>query len=128
MITLWHNPRCSKSRQTLALIEAAGVEATFRRYLEDAPTRDEVIAARDRFRTDAVARFLHKSTEPHPHLIGTLVLSVQRQKSTVGGSRVLIYSAQPEGLGHKESGGCGLFTPIIRQGSYGFGDPDKGTI
>lgn len=47
MITLWHNPRCSKSRQTLALIEAAGVEATFRRYLEDAPTRDEVIAARD---------------------------------------------------------------------------------
>lgn len=47
MITLWHNPRCSKSRQTLALIEAAGVEVTLRRYLEDAPTRDEVIAARD---------------------------------------------------------------------------------
>ena len=33
MITLWHNPRCSKSRQTLALIEAAGMEATLRRYL-----------------------------------------------------------------------------------------------
>ncbi|MFG6516086.1 arsenate reductase (glutaredoxin) [Sulfitobacter sp. 1A13496] len=47
MITLWHNPRCSKSRQALALIEAAGVEVTLRRYLEDAPTRDEVIAARD---------------------------------------------------------------------------------
>ena len=47
MITLWHNPRCSKSRQTLALIEAAGVEVTLRRYLEDASTRDEVIAARD---------------------------------------------------------------------------------
>ena len=47
MITLWHNPRCSKSRQTLALIEAAGVEVTLRRYLEDAPTRDEIIAARD---------------------------------------------------------------------------------
>ena len=25
-VTIWHNPRCSKSRQTLALIEAQGVE------------------------------------------------------------------------------------------------------
>ena len=47
MITLWHNPRCSKSRQALALIEEAGVDVSLRRYLEDAPTRDEIIAARD---------------------------------------------------------------------------------
>ncbi|MFG6590528.1 arsenate reductase (glutaredoxin) [Sulfitobacter sp. 1A12157] len=47
MITLWHNPRCSKSRQALALIEAGGGKVTLRRYLEDAPTRDEIIAARD---------------------------------------------------------------------------------
>ncbi|EDQ04943.1 hypothetical protein DSM14862_00751 [Sulfitobacter indolifex] len=47
MITLWHNPRCSKSRQTLALIEEAGAPVTVRRYLEDAPTRDEIVAARD---------------------------------------------------------------------------------
>jgi arsenate reductase len=24
-VTIWHNPRCSKSRQTLALIEAQGM-------------------------------------------------------------------------------------------------------
>lgn len=47
MITLWHNPRCSKSRQALALIEEAGVDVSLRRYLEDAPTRNEIIAARD---------------------------------------------------------------------------------
>lgn len=47
MITLWHNPRCSKSRQALALIEADGGKVTLRRYLKDAPTRDEIIAARD---------------------------------------------------------------------------------
>ncbi|MEO9628899.1 MAG: arsenate reductase (glutaredoxin) [Sulfitobacter sp.] len=47
MITLWHNPRCSKSRQALALIEEAGVDVSLRRYLEDAPTRVEIIAARD---------------------------------------------------------------------------------
>ncbi|MBD3664272.1 arsenate reductase (glutaredoxin) [Sulfitobacter aestuariivivens] len=37
MITIWHNPRCSKSRQALALIEAAGIDVTVRKYLEDAP-------------------------------------------------------------------------------------------
>ncbi|GAA6182372.1 arsenate reductase (glutaredoxin) [Shimia sp. NS0008-38b] len=37
MITIWHNPRCSKSRQTLALLEDKGA-VTVRRYLEDAPT------------------------------------------------------------------------------------------
>ncbi len=45
MITLWHNPRCSKSRQTLALIEAAGVAHSVRKYLEDAPTVAELEAA-----------------------------------------------------------------------------------
>ncbi|MDF3415682.1 arsenate reductase (glutaredoxin) [Sulfitobacter sp. M57] len=42
MITLWHNPRCSKSRQTLALIEAAGAEVTPRLYLQDAPSLAEI--------------------------------------------------------------------------------------
>ncbi|MDX1780685.1 MAG: arsenate reductase (glutaredoxin) [Thalassovita sp.] len=45
MITIWHNPRCSKSRQTLALIEDRDV--TIRKYLEDAPTVEEIRAARD---------------------------------------------------------------------------------
>lgn len=46
MITLWHNPRCSKSRQTLALIEDAGAAVTVRKYLEDAPSSAELEAAR----------------------------------------------------------------------------------
>jgi arsenate reductase (glutaredoxin) len=46
VITLWHNPRCSKSRQTLALIEAAGAPVTLRIYLEDAPSAAEITAAR----------------------------------------------------------------------------------
>ncbi|CUH67301.1 Arsenate reductase [Thalassovita autumnalis] len=41
MITIWHNPRCSKSRQTLALIEEKG-EVTIRRYLDDAPSVSEI--------------------------------------------------------------------------------------
>lgn len=43
--TIWHNPRCSKSRETRALLQKRGVEVTERRYLEDAPTEDELRAA-----------------------------------------------------------------------------------
>lgn len=45
VITVWHNPRCSKSRQTLSLIEASGKAYTVRKYLEDAPNRAELEAA-----------------------------------------------------------------------------------
>lgn len=44
MITLWHNPRCSKSRQALALLEEAGAKVAIRRYLEDAPSLAELQA------------------------------------------------------------------------------------
>ncbi len=46
MITIWHNPRCSKSRQTLTLLEDAGADVTVRRYLEDAPSLAELQTAR----------------------------------------------------------------------------------
>ncbi|WP_353471333.1 arsenate reductase (glutaredoxin) [Salipiger sp. H15] len=42
---LWHNPRCSKSREALALLQGKGVEPEVRRYLEDAPSLDELKAA-----------------------------------------------------------------------------------
>lgn len=41
-VTLLHNPRCSKSRQALALLEAAGVPLTVRRYLEEPLNRAEL--------------------------------------------------------------------------------------
>ena len=42
---IWHNPRCSKSRQTLALLEERGIEPAVRRYLADPPTPAELDAA-----------------------------------------------------------------------------------
>ena len=36
-ITIYHNPRCSKSRKTLELIEAAGVSPTIVEYLREPP-------------------------------------------------------------------------------------------
>lgn len=34
MLTIYHNPRCSKSRQTLQLIEDAGAQVTVIEYLK----------------------------------------------------------------------------------------------
>lgn len=39
---IWHNPRCSKSRATLGLLEEAGVTADVRRYLDDPPSSEEL--------------------------------------------------------------------------------------
>ena len=41
-IVLLHNPRCSKSRATKALLEERGVEFAVREYLEDPLTSDEL--------------------------------------------------------------------------------------
>ena len=41
-ITIYHNPRCSKSRKTLELIEAAGVAHEIVRYLDSPPDADRI--------------------------------------------------------------------------------------
>mgnify|MGYP006292030693 CR=1 FL=1 len=47
MITLWHNPRCSKSRAALQLLQQRGHAVQTRRYLDDAPDAAELRALRD---------------------------------------------------------------------------------
>ncbi len=39
-VTIYHNPRCSKSRQTLALLTERGVEHRVVRYLENPPSAE----------------------------------------------------------------------------------------
>jgi len=41
-VTIWHNARCSKSRETLALLRARGIEPTIVLYLDTPPSRDEL--------------------------------------------------------------------------------------
>ena len=43
-LKIYHNPRCSKSRKTLEIIQEAGVEPIIVLYLENSPTADEIIA------------------------------------------------------------------------------------
>ena len=41
-LTIYHNPRCSKSRETLELIREKGIEPTIVEYLKDVPTEKEL--------------------------------------------------------------------------------------
>ena len=66
-ITIYHNPACGTSRNTLALIRNSGAEPTVFLYLETPPSRDELkkliadmgIGVRD---------LLRKNTEPYEQL------------------------------------------------------------
>jgi len=41
-VTIYHNPKCSKSRQTLALLQEHGVEPTIVEYLSTPPSAAEL--------------------------------------------------------------------------------------
>lgn len=43
-VTIWHNPRCSKSRQTLELLHSRGIEPVVVEYLRTPPDRDTLRA------------------------------------------------------------------------------------
>ena len=43
-LTLWHNPRCSKSRAALALLRERGLAPVLRLYLETPPGAAEIRA------------------------------------------------------------------------------------
>ncbi|MGI9270440.1 MAG: arsenate reductase (glutaredoxin) [Woeseiaceae bacterium] len=43
MLTIYHNPRCSKSRQTLEIITESGIEPAIVQYLENPPDAARIL-------------------------------------------------------------------------------------
>lgn len=43
-IQIWHNPRCSKSRNALTLLQEEGVEAEVVKYLDTPHTKEDIKA------------------------------------------------------------------------------------
>ncbi|MGE4471233.1 MAG: arsenate reductase (glutaredoxin) [Sulfuricurvum sp.] len=41
---IWHNPKCSKSREALKLLEERGTNSQVFKYLDTPPSRDEIVA------------------------------------------------------------------------------------
>lgn len=54
MITIYHNPRCSKSRQGLALLEKSGKEFKTVLYLEDLLSEQELTSIIDKLGIDPI--------------------------------------------------------------------------
>jgi arsenate reductase len=59
MIEIWHNPRCSKSRASMEIVESSKQEFSVKKYLDETPKYDEIkdilkkldISARELMRT-----------------------------------------------------------------------------
>ena len=41
-IKIWHNPRCSKSRQALALLDENNAQEEIFKYLDEKPSKEEI--------------------------------------------------------------------------------------
>jgi len=104
--TLFHNPRCSKSRKTLQLLQDKGVHPLIRLYLDDPPTEKELrhilsalgISARELLRggedeykalglknADLTESELITAMSRHPRLIERpIVISPDGKKAVLG--------------------------------------------
>lgn len=60
--TIYHNPRCSKSRKTLELIEASGEKPRVVKYLDEPPAADEILDIASRL--GAPVKSLLRENEP----------------------------------------------------------------
>jgi arsenate reductase (glutaredoxin) len=74
--TIYHNPRCSKSREALAILQDAGATMTIVEYLKTPPSRTELarlyaraaMAPRDGLRLAEPAAKALKHASDHPIL------------------------------------------------------------
>ena len=57
-VTIYHNPRCSKSRQTLALLEEQGITPDVVLYLETAPSAAGIKALKAQLGIDDVRQMM----------------------------------------------------------------------
>ena len=64
---IYHNPRCSKSRQTLALLLENGIDPNIVLYLETPPSAEELKTLLKKLKMSP-RQLLRKSEEPYKHL------------------------------------------------------------
>ncbi|WP_317178537.1 glutaredoxin-dependent arsenate reductase [Pectobacterium sp. HCp5_1] len=66
-ITIYHNPDCGTSRNTLEMIRNSGAEPTVIYYLDTPPSRDELVTLIDDMGI-TVRALLRKNVEPYTQL------------------------------------------------------------
>jgi len=104
-VTIYHNPRCSKSRQTLQLLQDQGIEPTIVKYLESPPSIEEIAhiltllgrsprkllrTGEAEFRENNLAdptiddQAIVKAMHAHPKLIERPIVVVDDRKAAIG--------------------------------------------
>ncbi|HDR2787885.1 MULTISPECIES: glutaredoxin-dependent arsenate reductase [Enterobacter] len=66
-VTIYHNPACGTSRNTLEMIRNSGIEPTIIYYLDTPPTRDELVKLIAGMGI-TVSALLRKNVEPYEQL------------------------------------------------------------
>jgi len=66
-VTIYHNPRCTKSRLTLTLLEEKGVALKVVHYLDNPPSESELKAILDKLGM-APRELMRKAEEPYKDL------------------------------------------------------------
>ncbi|MCH8501999.1 MAG: arsenate reductase (glutaredoxin) [Aliidiomarina sp.] len=61
--TIFHNPRCSKSRQTLQLLQENGIEPTVVEYLKTPPSGADILKLAANLRRPVAALLRNKEDE-----------------------------------------------------------------
>ena len=109
-VTIYHNPRCSKSRQTLALLEENGIEAEVVEYLQNPLNADELkvvveklgVSVRDIVRTGEevyIEQNLGSDSKSNDDLIAAIVTNpiLMQRPIVVKGDQARI-GRPPEGV------------------------------
>jgi arsenate reductase len=108
-LKIYHNARCSKSRQTLALMEAAGATFDIVAYLETPLTQDELRSLRDQLgvetrdmmrRGEAIYKqlLLAKETDDEKLLAAMAAHPILLERPVVSNGRKAILGRPPENV------------------------------
>jgi arsenate reductase len=89
-VTIYHNPACGTSRNTLALIRANGIEPRIVEYLKTPPTRDEVRELARRASVPLRALLREKGTPFAELALGDESLSDEALLDAIEGHPVLL--------------------------------------
>jgi arsenate reductase len=83
MITLFHNPRCGKSREGLALIEQSGKAFEVVKYLENPPNFEELTTLITKLQLKPIALVRQKERIWIEHFTGKTLTDVDVIKALV---------------------------------------------
>lgn len=54
MIKIYHNPRCKKSRESLAILEESGQDFEIIKYLDEVPSKEELKSILDKLKISPI--------------------------------------------------------------------------